>query len=81
MEPVFGIDMAQKLFSTRHLPLGNLQIRTHAPEQTLEVFGQAAMQPFVKSEIQPGAGAQTDAELDEIADKLVATLGTVLAGL
>lgn len=31
---------------------------------TREVFGQAAMRPFVKSEIQPGSGLQTDAELD-----------------
>ncbi len=32
---------------------------------TREVFGQEAMRPFVKSEIQPGAAAQTDAELDD----------------
>lgn len=31
---------------------------------TREVFGQEAMRPFVKSEIQPGAGLQSDAELD-----------------
>jgi choline dehydrogenase len=31
---------------------------------TREVFGQPAMQPYVKSEIQPGQQAQTDAELD-----------------
>ena len=31
---------------------------------TREVFGQEAMQPYVKSEIQPGAGVQSDAELD-----------------
>ncbi|MBL4926524.1 choline dehydrogenase [Fuscibacter oryzae] len=31
---------------------------------TREVFGQPAMQPYVKSEIQPGLAAQTDAELD-----------------
>ncbi|GAB1362535.1 choline dehydrogenase [Rhodobacter sp.] len=32
---------------------------------TREVFAQDAMKPFVKSEIQPGAAAQTDAELDD----------------
>jgi choline dehydrogenase len=32
---------------------------------TREIFGQAAMQPFVKSEIQPGLAVQTDAELDD----------------
>jgi choline dehydrogenase len=32
---------------------------------TREVFGQAAMQPFVKHEIQPGAGVQSDAEIDD----------------
>ena len=31
---------------------------------TREIFGQSAMQPFVKSEIQPGMALQTDAELD-----------------
>ena len=31
---------------------------------TREVFGQAAMQPHVKSEIQPGDAVQTDAEID-----------------
>ena len=31
---------------------------------TREVFGQPAMQPYVKSEIQPGVSAQSDAELD-----------------
>ena len=31
---------------------------------TREVFGQPAMAPFVKGEIQPGAAAQSDAELD-----------------
>jgi choline dehydrogenase len=31
---------------------------------TREIFSQAAMRAFVKSEIQPGAGVQTDAELD-----------------
>jgi choline dehydrogenase len=31
---------------------------------TREIFGQAAMAPYVKSEIQPGAGVQTDADLD-----------------
>ncbi len=32
---------------------------------TREVFGQAAMEPFVKSELRPGPSAQTDAELDD----------------
>ncbi len=32
---------------------------------TREVFGQEAMQPFVKHEIQPGAAVQTDAEIDD----------------
>jgi choline dehydrogenase len=31
---------------------------------TREIFGQAAMKPFVKHEIQPGAGAVTEAEID-----------------
>lgn len=31
---------------------------------TREIFGEPAMQPFVKHEIQPGESAQTDAELD-----------------
>jgi choline dehydrogenase len=31
---------------------------------TREIFGQKAMQPFVKSEIQPGTALQSDAELD-----------------
>ena len=31
---------------------------------TREVFGQAAMHPHVKSEIQPGSAVQTDAEID-----------------
>jgi choline dehydrogenase len=31
---------------------------------TREIFGQEAMKPFVKHEIQPGERAQTDAELD-----------------
>ncbi|MBL4918239.1 choline dehydrogenase [Szabonella alba] len=31
---------------------------------TREVFGQAAMAPFVKHEIQPGPGHETDAEID-----------------
>ena len=31
---------------------------------TREIFGQPAMQPFVKHEIQPGQGVQTDAEID-----------------
>lgn len=31
---------------------------------TREVFGQEAMRPYVKSEIQPGAALQSDAELD-----------------
>ena len=31
---------------------------------TREIFGQAAMQPHVKSEIQPGAAVQSDAEID-----------------
>jgi choline dehydrogenase len=32
---------------------------------TREVFGQPAMQPFVKSELRPGPAAQTDDELDD----------------
>ena len=32
---------------------------------TREIFGQAAMQPFVKSEIQPGAGVETDDQMDD----------------
>jgi choline dehydrogenase len=32
---------------------------------TREVFGQPAMQPFVKSELRPGPAAQSDAELDD----------------
>ena len=32
---------------------------------TREIFGQAAFKPYVKHEIQPGAAAQSDAELDE----------------
>jgi choline dehydrogenase len=32
---------------------------------TREVFGQDAMKPFVKSEIQPGPGYETDAQLDD----------------
>lgn len=32
---------------------------------TREVFGQAAMAPFVKSELQPGPGVETDAQLDD----------------
>lgn len=32
---------------------------------TREIFGQAAMQPFVKGELQPGSGVQTDAEIDD----------------
>ena len=32
---------------------------------TREVFGQPAMQPFVKHEIQPGSAVQSDAELDD----------------
>ncbi|MDN5786039.1 choline dehydrogenase [Pseudorhodobacter sp.] len=32
---------------------------------TREVFAQAAMEPFVKHEIQPGAAVQTDAEIDD----------------
>ena len=32
---------------------------------TREIFGQSAFQPFVKSEIQPGAGVQTDDHLDD----------------
>jgi len=32
---------------------------------TREVFAQPAMQPFVRSELQPGPGLQTDAELDD----------------
>ena len=31
---------------------------------TREIFGQPAMHPFVKHEIQPGLGAQSDAEID-----------------
>jgi choline dehydrogenase len=31
---------------------------------TREIFGQAAMQPFVKHEIQPGAAVQSDDQLD-----------------
>lgn len=31
---------------------------------TREIFGQAAFAPYLKSEIQPGASVQTDAELD-----------------
>ncbi len=31
---------------------------------TREIFGQDAMKPYVKSEIQPGQGAQSDADLD-----------------
>nr|MCE2748979.1 GMC oxidoreductase [Rhodobacter sp.] len=31
---------------------------------TREIFGQAAMQPFVKHELQPGAAVQSDDELD-----------------
>ena len=31
---------------------------------TREIFAQEAMKPFVKSEVQPGAGVQSDAELD-----------------
>jgi choline dehydrogenase len=31
---------------------------------TREIMGQAAMRPFVKSEIQPGAGVQSDDEID-----------------
>ena len=32
---------------------------------TREIFGQAAMKPYVKSEIQPGEAAQSDAALDD----------------
>ena len=32
---------------------------------TREVFGQAAMEPHVKSELQPGAAVQSDAEIDD----------------
>ena len=32
---------------------------------TREIFGQAAFQPFVKSEIQPGAGVETDDQMDD----------------
>ena len=32
---------------------------------TREIFGQSAFQPFVKSELQPGAGVQTDDHLDD----------------
>lgn len=32
---------------------------------TREVFGQEAMQPYVKSELQPGPGVETDAQLDD----------------
>ena len=32
---------------------------------TREIFGQAAFKPYVKHEIQPGAAAQSDADLDE----------------
>ncbi|TAG17449.1 MAG: hypothetical protein EAZ40_12250 [Rhodobacterales bacterium] len=32
---------------------------------TREVFGQEAFKPYLKSEIQPGAGVETDAEMDE----------------
>ncbi len=32
---------------------------------TREIFGQDAFKPYVKSELQPGAGAQSDAELDD----------------
>mgnify|MGYP001304187934 FL=1 len=32
---------------------------------TREIFGQDAMKPFVKSEIQPGPGYETDAQLDD----------------
>jgi len=32
---------------------------------TREIFGQEAMKPFVKSEIQPGPGHETDAQLDD----------------
>lgn len=32
---------------------------------TREIFGQDAFKPFVKSEIQPGAAVQTDAQLDD----------------
>ena len=33
---------------------------------TREIFAQAAMEPFVKHEIQPGAAAQSDADLDDV---------------
>ena len=32
---------------------------------TREIFGQDAFKPYLKSEIQPGAGVQTDAQLDD----------------
>lgn len=32
---------------------------------TREIFGQAAFKPYLKSEIQPGASVQTDAQLDD----------------
>lgn len=32
---------------------------------TREIFGQEAMKPFVKAEIQPGPGVETDAQLDD----------------
>ena len=32
---------------------------------TREIFGQTAMAPFVKEELQPGAAVQTDAQLDD----------------
>ncbi len=32
---------------------------------TREVFGQEAFKPYLKSEIQPGAGVETDAEMDD----------------
>ncbi len=32
---------------------------------TREIFGQAAFSPYVKHEIQPGAGVQTDAHIDD----------------
>ena len=32
---------------------------------TREIFGQAAFAPFVKSEIQPGAGVETDDQMDD----------------
>ena len=43
---------------------GDLQDFRTAIRLAREVFGQAAMQPFVKSEIQPGGAAQSDADLD-----------------